>query len=280
MKIEKISENQIRCTLSHQDLAERELKISELAYGTEKAKALFRDMMQQASFQFGFETDDIPLMIEAIPISRETLILVITKVEDPDELDTRFSKFSPEAGDNNDDETLYQNEETSGFTDELLNRYDQLSDMIDTDNEHDESFDEDDNIMESNEANEKSEFIPLAETLGFNKKTGKNTDAESSSVTDIVKIFSFKTLDDVTQLACHISTTFTGINSIYKNTTSSSYYLVMHKTEHSPEEFSRICNIASEYGTVEKNTYATACHFDEHLEPIIKDKAIQVLSSL
>ena len=45
MKIEKVNENQIRCTLTREDLASRELKISELAYGTEKAKSLFRDMM-------------------------------------------------------------------------------------------------------------------------------------------------------------------------------------------------------------------------------------------
>ena len=60
MKIEKVNENQIRCTLTREDLASRELKISELAYGTEKAKSLFRDMMQQANFEFGFTpVDDI-----------------------------------------------------------------------------------------------------------------------------------------------------------------------------------------------------------------------------
>ena len=48
MKIEKVNDHQIRCTLTKADLADRELKISELAYGTEKAKSLFRDMMQQA----------------------------------------------------------------------------------------------------------------------------------------------------------------------------------------------------------------------------------------
>src|SRR5574344_1937372 len=95
MKIEKVNENQIRCTLTREDLAARELKISELAYGTEKAKSLFRDMMQQASYQFGFEAEDIPLMIEAIPLSGDTIVLIITKVEDPEELDTRFSKFAP-----------------------------------------------------------------------------------------------------------------------------------------------------------------------------------------
>lgn len=44
MKIEKVNDHQIRCTLTKADLADRELKISELAYGTEKAKSLFRDM--------------------------------------------------------------------------------------------------------------------------------------------------------------------------------------------------------------------------------------------
>ena len=88
--MKKVNDNQIRCTLTREDLAERQIKLSELAYGTEKAKLLFRDMMQQAAYEFGFEADDIPLMIEAIPLSQDTIILVITKVEYPEELDTRF----------------------------------------------------------------------------------------------------------------------------------------------------------------------------------------------
>ena len=60
MKIEKFNDNQIRCTLTQADLADRELKLSELAYGTEKAKSLFHDMMQQAAAEFGFEAEDIP----------------------------------------------------------------------------------------------------------------------------------------------------------------------------------------------------------------------------
>lgn len=47
-------------------------------------------MMQQASLKFGFEAEDIPLMIEAIPLNSDCIVLIITKVEDPEELDTRF----------------------------------------------------------------------------------------------------------------------------------------------------------------------------------------------
>ena len=63
MKIEKINDNQIRCTLTRDDLAQRQLKLSELAYGSEKAKSLFREMMQQAASEFGFESDNLPPMI-------------------------------------------------------------------------------------------------------------------------------------------------------------------------------------------------------------------------
>ena len=94
MKIEKVNENQIRCTLTKEELADRQIKLSELAYGSDKAKTLFRDMIEQANVEFGFEVDDIPVVVEAIPLSGETIILQITKVEYPEELDTRFSRFS------------------------------------------------------------------------------------------------------------------------------------------------------------------------------------------
>ena len=42
MKIEKVNENQIRCTLTREDLAERQIKLSELAYGTEGEDAVSR----------------------------------------------------------------------------------------------------------------------------------------------------------------------------------------------------------------------------------------------
>ena len=99
MTIEKINDSQIRCTLTSADLASREIKLSELAYGTEKAKSLFQDMMRQAHYECGFESDNSPLMIEAIPVAPDSIVLIITKVEDPEELDTRFSKFSASGDD-------------------------------------------------------------------------------------------------------------------------------------------------------------------------------------
>ena len=54
MKIEKISDNQIRCTLTPADLEERQLKLSELAYGTEKAKSLFHSSHSKSQVDYNF----------------------------------------------------------------------------------------------------------------------------------------------------------------------------------------------------------------------------------
>ena len=94
MKIERINDNQIKCTLTRSDLASRQIRMSELVYGNEKTKGLFQDMMEQASSEVGFEASDLPLMIEAIPVSMDCIVLMITKVEDPDEMDAKFSSFT------------------------------------------------------------------------------------------------------------------------------------------------------------------------------------------
>ena len=249
MKIEKISDNQIRCTLNKNDLIDRELRISELAYGTEKAKALFRDMIQQAFYEFGFEVDDIPLMIEAIPVSTECLILVITKVEDPDELDTRFSKFSSfkthDLLDNSDDDDAY--------ADDIINTFERLDD-----------FSED---IEDNE----KESIKTSETDN-DKKIGVQIP------TNLTKVYSFNSLGEVTNLSSVLLGLYRGDNTLYKDPVTSTYYLVISMSDHSPEEFNKISNIVSEYGKSERTTYASQVYYQEHYEVIVKDQAIQILS--
>ena len=95
MKIEKINENQIRCTLTKEDLDSHQIRISELAYGTEKAKRLFRDMMQQAQIQFGFEADNIPLMIELFLSMPKVLSSLSLKWKILKNWIHVFSKFAP-----------------------------------------------------------------------------------------------------------------------------------------------------------------------------------------
>lgn len=254
MKIEKISDNQIRCTLNKSDLIDRELKISELAYGTEKAKALFRDMIQQAFYEFGFEVDDIPLMIEAIPVSTECLILVITKVSDPDELDTRFSKFSSfNVNDSSNDDS-----DEDSYADEIISSFDQT----------------DDDIIEDIEERSKEDTLDGNE-ISTNEVTEK---AGVHAPSKLIKVYSFRSLKEVVDLSYILLGTYNGVNTLYKNPIASIYYLVINISDHTPEEFNKICNIISEYGRVERFTYASPTYYDEHYEIIVKNQALQILS--
>lgn len=251
MKIEKISDTQIRCTLSRQDLADRELKLSELAYGSDKAKALFRELMLQASYECGFEADDIPLMIEAIPISSESLVLVVTKVEDPDELDTRFSNFSSTPDSASEDATV----DTSAFADEILECFGHISNLLDK--------------------REKKKACD-AKT----EKEEPDTETTTPTPTVIAKAFSFPSLKSVTTLANIIAPYYFGDNTLYKSSSASRYYLVIRMSSHTPEEFNRICNVIAEYGVSEQADSIALSYYKEHFTPVLKEDAVQTLSVL
>lgn len=266
MKIEKINENQIRCTLNKDDLVDRQLRISELAYGTEKAKLLFRDMMQQAAFEFGFEADDIPLMIEAIPVSPETLILVVTKVEDPDELDTRFSKFSPSFSDSENFEDE-EDEDDLGFDEDLMNNYQDLDNLLELNT---------DKNSDSKNEDSKAESLDLIEEKEESAKTEE--EVEAKPVPPLTKVFSFRSLDEVIRVSAELIVSYHGQNDLYKNEAANVYYLVLSQSEYTPQEFNRICNLVSEYGKLERSTYATIAYFKEHFEVIVRDNAVQILS--
>lgn len=80
MKVDRINAGQIRFMLGKADLEERNLNLKELTYGSEKTKALFDDMLNQARNAFGFNAGGQPLMIEAIPLSEDSLMVTMTLV--------------------------------------------------------------------------------------------------------------------------------------------------------------------------------------------------------
>jgi len=275
MRIEKINEKQIRCTLNKKDLKDREIGISELAYGTSKAKALFRDMMQQASYELGFDADDIPLMIEAIPLLPEALVLVVTKVEDPDELDTRFSCFTEEREWEEEMEPAYEEldyydgDAAYGF--QMGRDEDEIWSYADEDSG---------NLLDApreNPCDSEADFISLPEVLGMEPRPKAYTEKKPK---DIVMIFVFPELETVTQLAAHIHKMYHGENTLYKDSVSGNYFLLLHRSDHEPEYFSKLCNILYEYGSVVKNSNSVQYYYEEHFKPVIEKNAIEKLAKL
>lgn len=294
MKLEKINDNQIRCTLSKMDLAQRQLKLSELAYGSEKAKELFHDMMQQASIELGFEAENIPLMIEAIPISSDCLILVVTKVEDPDELDTRFSRFSHLNSDSLPDDLMDSFQGNSDFEE-----IDFLDDDMDEDSEEELSFssdsdpdsDSDSDSFHEEETDSQDRRSSIDEALNLiapftqaiaqaKKEVLKKQRSTASAPATQQQYYYFREFAHLARLGSFLAPFYQGKSTLYKDPVSSLYYLILSKEEGKTEYFQRACSLASDFGVRISASYAVPSYFKEHYQLIAKDNAIQILNEL
>ncbi|WP_026524848.1 adaptor protein MecA [Butyrivibrio sp. MB2005] len=248
MKIERVNDYQIRCTLTKDDLASRQLKISELAYGTDKAKDLFRDMMQQANYQFGFDAEDIPLMIEAVPINSECIVLIITKVEDPEELDTRFANFSPAL--QSEVSGSYTEEEEDGDTD-IMNLFKKLRD---------------------------ADSAPAEGTA--KRSPNQMRTAGRPAAADPFFLFSFGSMHDVMNFSAMNNAEVSVRNTLYKSDKDGKLFLLIHPDGASATTLKKLCTVLSEYGKPETSSSISEQYFNEHYQIIIKDEAIQKLAGI
>lgn len=287
MKLEKLSDTQIRCTLSKEDLSQRQLHLSELAYGSEKAKELFRDMMQQASIELGFEADNIPLMIEAIPISNDCLVLVVTKVEDPDELDTRFSRFSKINVDDSFDEDFSDIDDTDFEEMDFLDDEDDI-DMDDEPLPFGPSSDFDNADSDASTSSKERSAIddaldliaPFTQAIAQAKKEAMRKKKENRSSVQDCQYYSFQNFSQAAQLGAFLAPFFEGESSLYKDSFSNNYYMILRKTQSENNTFHRACNIAADFGVRISASYATPAYFREHFETILEENAVEMLGEL
>jgi hypothetical protein len=287
MKLEKLSDTQIRCTLSKEDLSQRQLHLSELAYGSEKAKELFRDMMQQASIELGFEADNIPLMIEAIPISNDCLVLVVTKVEDPDELDTRFSRFSKINMDDSFDEDFSDIDDTDFEEMDFLDDEDDI-DMDDEPLPFSPSSDFDNADSDASTSSKERSAIddaldliaPFTQAIAQAKKEAMRKKKENRSSVQDCQYYSFQNFSQAAQLGAFLAPFFEGESSLYKDSFSNNYYMILRKTQNENDTFHRACNIAADFGVRISASYATPAYFREHFETILEENAVEMLGEL
>lgn len=249
MKIEKINDNQIRCMLNSSDLRSRKLSLIELAYGSEKARQLFQEMMETASAEVGFQAEDVPLMIEAIPLTGESIMLIITKIDDPEELDTRFARFAPGIEDGAMPEAeSFPDPFSVGSASDILEAFQQLLGGAGT-------------------------ALPAGSSQDSKEHTGS-----TAALPEILCVYCFDRLDPLLEAAAVLKDFYVGQNSLYRNPSDGKYYLAVHKSGHSPEEFNKVCNILTEFGRRIHSNSATETYYREHYRLILADRALQQMA--
>ena len=165
-------------------------------------------------------------MIEAIPLNSECIVLIITKVEDPEELDTRLSKFAPSIheGDDFDDDNEELADVFSEGADEVLNMLRKMSGS------------------DLSEESSESKSAPAADTGSSQHSGTKKSPVQQISC----QLFTFGTLNNVTRLAHVASAVYQGSNTLYKDEKSGSYLLLIDSAGQNASDFNRICNLISE----------------------------------
>ena len=192
-------------------------------------------------------------MIEAIPTSPDSIVLIITKVEDPEELDTRFAKFSPSPQSGTSDKkstSVFDHLKKLEGAEEFLNLLKQMKNAVSatTDPKPDETAEE-------------------------------ASDAAEEKVPSI-RMFSFSTLDSAIRASRLLVSMYQGSNTLYKDETNDIYILALTQSAHTASDFNKICNMLSEYGLSEQGNGATLAFLEEHCNVIAAQNAIQTLGNL
>ncbi len=87
MRLERLTYNKIKVFLTFDDLFERGLTKEDLWHDAPKVQELFRDMMDEASIELGFEADG-PIAVEVFSLKAQGMVVIVTKEVSAQEDDT------------------------------------------------------------------------------------------------------------------------------------------------------------------------------------------------
>ncbi|SMB83202.1 adapter protein MecA 1/2 [Desulfonispora thiosulfatigenes DSM 11270] len=93
MKFKRINEDKIQIIISSEDLERKQVKKWDLMPNSPRAQELFQEMLEQAYNECGFEVDsDTQLMVEAYPMTSESLVVIVTKLKQKQKRHTNKEK--------------------------------------------------------------------------------------------------------------------------------------------------------------------------------------------
>ena len=185
-------------------------------------------------------------MIEAIPLGSDSIVLIVTKVDNPDELDTRFSNFAPSVQ----KDALPAQEPPSPLA----------------------------QLLSSLRENSGGAQGPAGASGG---RTPDEAMKERREMLLTSRVYSFETMADVIRAARVLSAAYTGSSSLYRDEKTGTLYLLL-KMSGLEEVGAMQSTLAalSEYGHLEKVSPARQQYLITHCTPVCIKNALETLSQL
>lgn len=239
MKFERINDDKIKIVVTVEDLKERGIKISDLSYGNKETGDLFQEIIQEAIFECEFDVEEKAVLVEAVPISFNTIEVFVTKLG------------------------------SESVEEELQGRYDLLNKI------KDKAI----NRNRGNQMGQfPPEIENLLNGNGSKNQKSKNNEQKSKVAPQNIKreiLVRFRDLDDVCNVAKILINYFKGEDKLLKF--EDDYYLILHTSTNIIEnmEVKTILNVLREFGEIV--TDLSPYFIEEHGKVILEKDVIKNL---
>ncbi len=251
MRFEKINENKLKIELSREDLMERNIKLSDIAFGAENSRQVLHEIMAQAFEELDFEADNKPLVIEAVPTSGFSINIFITKIKDEAEFEENMTKVSQQGEKNVDGLKLLE---------KFANDFEKL-------------------ISKAN--NDDLEKVVGLKADNSNKpqqNQTNNKEKEKSILEKTEIIYKFDALDNVIDLSKAINSDYKGKSTLYKH--DDKFYLLLNAKGYEKIDIVKLRLVLDEFGEFVSTHKVAQGFLNEHGAVIVKTDVFKKLDKI
>lgn len=244
MQIEKHDEKNLYCYVTGDDLHDLEIFYDTLAYGSNGFRRLLSAIMKKAQEEYQFNTYDLPLLAEAVPLDNQEFFIQVSAIDEAEELDPRFAQFSP------------------SIFEEL--------DLDEDDHTDDDIITSDDLYITENSRDEKPSFSAVQETPTLSRS--RHTSAPETRRA----IYTFETYETlITALrSSGKAEQFSQTRStLYYQPKSKTYYLILQYHQNTAAIRALLASFC-EYATARPLTSSAHAWLTEHCRCLIRTHAI------
>jgi negative regulator of genetic competence, sporulation and motility len=247
MQLEKKDHHNLYCYITREDLQDLNIDPHVLTYGSNPFRKLLSTILEQAAQEHGFSKNNLPLRAEAVPLDHDELFIQLTIIEEAEELDPRFSLFSPCIFD--DLELAEEEHESTG-------------NLIDAE----EEFDDD-----------APQEIPFSPVPKHSSSAAAHT-LHPASIQGVVHIFdSYEALTRALGSVSDADRSASIHSALYYQPQQKKYFLIFKKRT-SPHASPALLAALCEYATPQPLTSTFYAWLTEHCRCLIRSRAISRLS--
>ncbi len=246
MEFKKIDDSKFQCILYEEDLQDNNISLDDFFKNdTDKIHDLLDVVMEEAEKSIGVTMNGGVMSLQLAPQPNHSILLTISSGKD------NFGRMLKQAG-----EQAIQAMESMGNNSISKEDFEELAGNI-----LGRKWNDDEN------------------TKNTSKKSANNNKEElqSNFIKANIAVFRLNSIENVEEFCIHCPKTWGINNSIYRDRTDNSIYLILEKGRSSEEKYKVFTNMLMEYAEFDSSKSERVAYIKEHFEVYIKANAINTI---